>query len=190
MVRIQTRDLIREISNELDDDPDISIRGLSRRLRARGISAGNERLRALIRGARANITGAETFDVGAFATRRQARVGAREFVGGVTVSSDPTHVFLAYEGQADVNVTLYGQPYIRRVFTVRGQLVQPIDSYRPELLAERVARQIAGQVSQQIGDGSTTLIEGIDIQVLRQDVIVTRSELRGSELRVRRQRGQ
>ena len=191
MVRINTNNLVREITRELEDDPDISIRGLSRRLRARGVSAGNERLRALIRGARANITAA-TFDVDVFVTRRQAGVAAREFLGAVTDAgvTDPTHVFLSYEATADVSVTLYGQPYRRRVYTVRGRLVQPIASYTPELIAERVARQIAQNVTLDVGDGATTLIEGIDIDILNQDIRVLDSELRGSERRARQRRGQ
>lgn len=187
MVRINTAELVREIERELDDDPDISNRAIGRRLRARGIQVGNDRLRALAQGRRVGATLASPtgFDPSAFRTARQARIALRELARelGESVLPDPSHVFIAYEGMADVNVTLYGQPYLRQVFTVRGQLVQPIDAYQPDLIAERVARQIAGQISQQIGDGSTTLIEGIDIQILRQDIRVTRTELRGDRNR-------
>lgn len=184
MARINATELAREIERELDDDPDISIRAIGRRLRARGIRAGNDRLRALARGVRGGASPERLtrFDPGIAATPRQARILLTELATalGSPALPNPSHIAISYEGTADVNVTLYGQPYLRQTFAVRGILVQPIEAYTPDLLAERVARQIAGQVSQQIGDGSTTLIEGIDIDILREDIRVISSELRGT----------
>ena len=132
-----------------------------------------------------SLSSPTSFDPAAFRTARQARIGlvefAREF--GEPALPSPSHIFIVFEGTADVNVTLYGQPYIRRVFAVRGQLVQPIDGYNPDLIAIRVARQIAGQVSLEVGDGNTTLIEGIDVDIISTDVRVISTELRGSTRR-------
>ena len=193
MPRLPTRDLEREIAREIADDPDISIRGIGRRLRERGIRAGNDRLRAIARGARAGITSGNLagFDAGIFRTPRQARTAIRELAGdiGRDALPDPTHAAVTYTATVRYRLTFYGDEIETGTETLRGTVVQPIEAYRPDLIAERVANSLAQRITQRVGSGTTTYIEGLEVQILASDVRVDNVELRGSARRAVARRG-
>ncbi len=184
--RVPTADIVRELETRLARDPDISIRGLGRELRADGIRISNDRLRALTRATRSGVTsaaGLAGLDSGQFRSERQLAIAIRELGEEITerATPRPTHIALTYTGTAHVVVNFYGQLLFRETLIVEGRIVQPVTAYNPELIAERVATQIAGQVTQRVGSGSDTYIEGIEIEIVRQDIEVTSVDLRGDQ---------
>lgn len=184
--RFSSQELQREIASELANDPDISTRNVIRNLRGRGIRGATDTLRALTRiqrgTQRGQIPGIGDVDISVAATPRQARIILRA-LGAEGQTEQATHVAVRYEGTVDASILFYGQLLHRRTYKASGTVVQPIDAYNPELIAERIANNIRGQVSVDIGNGTEGGTDGIEVIINRSDVSVTTSELRGSARR-------
>ena len=192
--RFSRADLQREIARELETDPDISIRQVTQRLRARGVRARDERIRAGVRTQRTGARSPIELPADAFASPRQLGIAIRELSGDTAEvtggETDPTHVALTYDGIVRVRVLFYGNPMdnVRDTYVARGQFVQPLDAYNPELLAQRIAQNIAGQVAVEVGNGTEGGTDGIEVIILHSDVRITRVEFR-STARAPRRRG-
>lgn len=190
MPRISTNDLLRELEQRLARDPDISTRALARQLRAEGVRVANDRLRALARAVRSGQTTLQDIIISertGFVSERQRRIAVSEFSTDIerrTVPR-PTHIAISYRAMARVMVTFYGQHLETRTIAVTGRIVQPVEQATGQFVAERVARQIVGQVTQQVGTGTESYVEGIDVTILSQDISISSTELRGDRNRRR-----
>lgn len=192
--RFSPTELQGEIARQLADDPSISTREIARRLRAAGGRVANDRIRAAARLARAGLSAdlQGVIDAGAntFATQRQYTIALREFGADVDARASretPTHVAITYEGRADVIVTMYGNLLRDQSgwYRARGTVVQPLSAYDPDLITERIASNIRGQVSVAVGNGTEGGTDGIEVRIVRQDVRVVNAELRGNARRGR-----
>lgn len=190
MPRLPREELIREITRELETDRDISTREISRRLRGRGVRVGNERLRAVARALRRQATdlaSALSIPREEIPTERQYQQILREFadtsIQGQRLIEEPTHTRLSWVARARIAVYHYGDLLSVEDVTARGIAVYSLADYRPELLAARAAHDLVIQAVRQAGDFPDTLIEGIETEVLYQDIQIQDADLRGSQNR-------
>lgn len=189
MAKLPRRELVRELTAELENDPDISIRAIGRRVRDRGITVSNDRLRATVRAIRGGAAGGDValFDRGKFVSERQFTIALRDAIYEHAAANDievnPTHMRLVWQATGTVDVYHYGDLLSRETVQANGVAVYAIADYKPELLAARAANELTRLAIHQAGDFPDTLIEGVETEVISSDIRLTDTDLRGSRNR-------
>ena len=183
MARFSSAELRAEIGRAIDRDAGLSTEAIIREIRAKGLRGANVRLRTLVEFQRKNITPATRgafLDLNIQTTERAKAVITELGFGEPAGRSKGTHIAITWSATYAAQIFLYGQRLETVSGTERGRIVQPLDRIDRELIEARIENMIDGRIVSQIGSGSESFIEGIEVELTTLDVQVDDAELRGS----------
>ena len=181
--RVSDIDLEERIRGLLRGDATRSTREVGRILRQQGIRASHARVRSFSRAIRIEFTtgvGRNTAFLragGAFG--REGRTSLVRAITQEAVSRLPTHVAIDAMVRASVRVSFYGQVVFDGIWEQPlGRFVTTTLNFNEAIVQGNAASRIEGEIIRRYAQGTSSYIEGLDIEIRDMDIVVVDVEQR------------